>query len=125
MLLRRLSGLALLAIAALAVATFLWSLTLISTTFAGFRVLSDLRISDVILSSWTGASADLPFLRHLRTINGQPVASAAAFNAMVGALPVGTPVTYGIEGASGGLNQVTIATQRFGTYDWVGSYFIF
>ncbi len=124
-LLSRLYWLSMAAVGVFAIVTLIWSLPTIGGTMAGFRTTSDLRISDLLLPSWTGAGCDLPPLHHVRTVDGDPVSSGRALIERVAALPAGTPVTYGIDRADGTRETVTIPTQRFTLYDWLATCFLF
>lgn len=89
------------------------SLRDIGKPFPGFH--HDSRLSVWITSApeWNGGRAGLVPLDRIRSVDGKAISTASELEAMVRAVPVGTPFEYEVE-RQGKTRQIRVATQRYG-----------
>jgi signal transduction histidine kinase len=102
----------------LAIRVTITSSAWVGSPFPGFMVLDNRVIASVGLAGWPGGQIPGLYQSQIVSVNGRAVTSAAEIRAAVAALPVGTPVRYGLL-RDGTTNEVVVPTQRFTLRDWV------
>ena len=90
----------------------------IAQPFPGFLLNERLVVGNFGRYEWSGARAGLRYPDKVLTIDGMPVASAQAVQAIVQQTPVGTPLRYTIE-RNGAVFDVTVATMWFRPVDFL------
>lgn len=107
---------------ALALAVQIWSFgstfTLIGKPFPGFRFEPTLTMASMNLPTWTGPAAGLAQQDRILEIDGKTAKGPTELWHYVRALPIGTSVSYVVEGDQGH-RKLTAATMRYGWKDWL------
>ena len=100
----------------LAVVTLLLALSWFGKPFPGFLLEKNMTVTSVYSEQWAGFQAGIQVGDEVRTVDGQPVATPAAFAAAVGHLAHGTIVRYGID-REGRLLSLRIPLENFTAVD--------
>lgn len=103
--------------------SFVQSLAPIGTTFPGFQVLSDGRVSNILSPTWNGVTDRVPKLSPVVAIDGRPVQGGRDVVRRTAALAPGTLVTYRFS-TPGGSRTIAVATQAYGWPDWLVTTFL-
>ncbi len=93
----------------------------IDRPFPGFLVMKNGVVASAGLPEWPAVRDGAIYQREIATVAGAPFSGAAALRARVEALPVGTPIVYGLR-HQGQIQERTIATRRFTRRDFAQLY---
>jgi signal transduction histidine kinase len=98
--------------------TTLTSTAWVGRTFPGFLLLPNRVVPSIGLANWSGSTVADLYQSQVVAVDGEPVSSAEEAYEQAAARRPGTIVRYLLR-KGGAEREVRVATQRFGTRDWV------
>lgn len=112
----------------LALVTFMLALTWINRPFPGFVVLGNGSVDSIASARWSGFQHGIKQIDHITSVEGELVQNGRDIYRKVATYPVGTPLRYTLERSVGGKSSIvrlTIPSQRFTPFDFVGFFLTF
>lgn len=111
------------AVAAWAIALLVVALPCIDRPFPGFKPMLDRTVDFETPDPWTGIRAGLRPPDRIDTVEGKTVTSGRAITRLAQSVPLGTPMTYGVDRVTpDGVDHsffVTVPTERYSLGDWL------
>ncbi len=86
--------------------------------FPGFLLNQRMVVPGVLRAQWTGYEAGLRDFERVLSVNGQTLASFKELLVLIAERPMGTPLTYEIQGAQG-VRSLSIPTMKFSLNDFL------